>query len=153
MLIDRIDQAINYSARNNQVCAGIYLDMDRFKPINDTYGHAIGDLVLQAVAIRLKHVMRETDTLSRLSGDEFFILARDIQSAEAAEKLAIKLQSQFEVPIIFKDPSVVVNLSASIGICIFPGKDDTALSVIQQADQAMCLIKHDAGAGIAFADS
>lgn len=150
LLIDRIDQAINYSVRTNQLCAGIFLDLDKFKPINDTYGHGAGDLVLQTVASRLRHVVREVDTLSRLGGDEFFVLAQDIHSYEAAEMLAQKLLQQIETPLtVHGIPEA--HLSASIGICIFPYPEVTAVDVIRRADQAMYQVKRSGKAGIAIA--
>lgn len=151
LLRDRIDQAIHYSTRANQLCAGIFLDLDKFKPINDTYGHAVGDIVLQAVATRLKAVMREADTLSRLGGDEFFVLAQDIQTPEAAEILAHKLQQQLEAPLMLRGVPSINDLSASIGICIFPYDNVTAVDVIRRADQAMYQVKRGAKAGAAFA--
>lgn len=141
LLIDRIDQAINYSARNDQLCAGLFLDLDNFKPINDTYGHAVGDLVLQEVATRLKRVTREADTLSRLGGDEFFVLARDIQSEEDAEILANKLKEQLLLPFTLQNLPFITKISVSIGICLFPYRDATAIDVIRRADYAMYQIK------------
>lgn len=151
LLMDRVDQAINYSVRNDQLCAGLYLDLDRFKPINDTYGHAIGDQVLQEVAQRFRGVLRDSDTLSRLGGDEFFILARDIGTRDAAEVMANKLLQQLEKPIVLKNLPPIDNLSASIGICIFPYRDVSAIDVVRRADQAMYDIKRGAKAGYAFA--
>ena len=153
LLIDRIEQAINYSTRNDQICAGFFLDLDRFKPINDTYGHAVGDLVLQEVSNRFRRVMREADTLSRLGGDEFFVLARDIQTQEAAEALASKLQQQLDVPLVIRNLAPITDLSASIGICIFPYKNVTAIDVIRRADQAMYQVKHGARGGAALASA
>ncbi|MDR5171646.1 diguanylate cyclase [Methylobacillus flagellatus] len=137
LLLDRIEQAINFSVRNNQVCAGLFIDLDKFKPINDTYGHLIGDIVLKEVATRLKYTMREADTLARLGGDEFFVLARDIGSAEAAEVMAEKLKRQFLAPIILDGLPPIRDLSASIGICVFPYRDVSAVDVIRRADHAM----------------
>jgi diguanylate cyclase (GGDEF)-like protein len=151
LLMDRIEQAINYSTRNDQICAGFFLDLDRFKPINDTYGHAVGDLVLQEVSNRFRRVMRETDTLSRLGGDEFFVLARDIQTEGAAEALARKLQQQLDIPLLIRNLAPITDLSASIGICIFPYKNVTAIDVVRRADQAMYQVKHGTRGGVALA--
>ena len=141
LLMDRVEQALNYASRNNQLCAGYFLDLDKFKPINDTYGHGIGDQVLQEISIRLKRVVRETDTLARLGGDEFFVLARDIGSKEAAEALALKLQQQLEAPLRLKTISLPENVSVSVGICLFPYKGATATDIIRRADQAMYRVK------------
>lgn len=141
LLLDRIGQAINLAIRNDQVCAGLFIDLDRFKPINDTYGHLIGDVVLKEVATRLKYTVREADTLARLGGDEFFILARDIGSPEAAQILAEKLQRQFLAPIILDGLPPIHDLSASIGVCVFPYRDVSAVDVIRRADHAMYEVK------------
>lgn len=141
LLIDRIDQALHYSIRNNQLCAGFFLDLDKFKPINDTYGHAVGDQVLQEIARRLKKVVREADTLCRLGGDEFFMLARDIHTEEAAYALAAKLEQQLEAPISLTSMPLTETVAVSIGICIFPYKGATAIDVIRRADHAMYEIK------------
>lgn len=137
LLQDRVEQALNYAVRNNQVCAAFFLDLDKFKPINDTYGHAVGDLVLQEIAARLKRVVRETDTLARLGGDEFFVLARDIQTAEAAQALAVKLEQQLEAPLMIGPLSRTENVSVSVGICLFPYKEATAIDIVRRADHAM----------------
>ncbi|MCB5184529.1 GGDEF domain-containing protein [Methylobacillus gramineus] len=137
LLLDRIEQAINYSTRNDQLCAGLFIDLDRFKPINDTYGHLIGDVVLKEVATRLKFTVREADTLARLGGDEFFVLARDIGTPEAAELLAEKLRMQLISPIILDGLPPIKDLSASIGVCVFPYRDVTAVDVIRRSDHAM----------------
>jgi diguanylate cyclase (GGDEF)-like protein len=137
LLMDRIEQALNYATRNEQLCAGYFLDLDKFKPINDTHGHAVGDQVLQEVANRLRKMVRETDTLSRLGGDEFFVLARDIGSKEAALALANKLQQQLDAPMEFSNIKLNENVSASIGICLFPYKGATAIDIIRRADHGM----------------
>lgn len=137
LLLDRVDQALRYSIRNNQLCAGFFLDLDKFKPINDTYGHAVGDQVLQEIAKRLQKVVREADTLSRLGGDEFFMLARDIHTEEAAYALAAKLEQQLEAPIALSNMPLMEAIEVSIGVCIFPYRDATAIDVIRRADHAM----------------
>jgi diguanylate cyclase (GGDEF)-like protein len=141
LLMDRIEQALNYALRNNQLCAGFFLDLDKFKPINDTYGHGIGDQVLQEISMRLKKIVRETDTLARLGGDEFFVLARDIGTKEAAQALALKLQQQLEAPLRLKTMTLPENVSVSVGICLFPYKGATATDIIRRADQAMYQVK------------
>lgn len=153
LLVDRIDQAINYATRNNQLCAGLFLDLDNFKPINDTYGHAVGDLVLREIVRRLKRAVREADTLARLGGDEFFVLARGLLSEDDAKILAGKLRKQIEKPIFFRSLPPITGLSVSIGICMFPYADVSAQDVIHRADQAMYQVKHSGKAGIAIAEA
>jgi diguanylate cyclase (GGDEF)-like protein len=141
LLMDRIEQALSYATRNEQLCAGFFLDLDKFKPINDTYGHAVGDQVLQEISARLKKMMRETDTLARLGGDEFFVLARDIKTKAAAEALAAKLEQQLEAPLRLKNIDLAESVAVSVGVCLFPYKGATAIDIIRRADQAMYLVK------------
>lgn len=137
LLLDRVEQALNYAVRNDQLCAAFFLDLDKFKPINDTYGHAVGDQVLQEIAVRLKRVVRETDTLARLGGDEFFVLARDIQTPERAQALAAKLEQQLEAPLKIGPLSSSETVSVSVGVCLFPYKGATAIDIVRRADHAM----------------
>jgi len=141
LLMDRVEQALSYAARSEQLCAGFFLDLDKFKPINDTYGHAVGDQVLQEISSRLKKMVRETDTLARLGGDEFFVLARDIKTKAAAEALALKLEQQLEAPLKLKNIDIAESVAVSVGICLFPYKGATAIDIIRRADQAMYLVK------------
>lgn len=150
LLYDRIEQGINYALRSKQTYAALFIDLDKFKPINDTYGHAVGDLVLLEVTNRFKQVMREADTLSRLGGDEFFVLAKNIPQ-EAAMGLASKLLKQLEPPIVLANMAPIKNLSASIGVCMFPYPNATAIDVVRRADHAMYDVKHAGRAGIAMA--
>jgi len=142
LLMDRVEQALSYATRNEQLCAGFFLDLDKFKPINDTYGHAVGDQVLQEISARLKKMVRETDTLARLGGDEFFVLARDIKTRAAAEALALKLEQQLEAPLKLRSIELAENVAVSVGVCLFPYKGATAIDIIRRADQAMYLVKH-----------
>jgi diguanylate cyclase (GGDEF)-like protein len=151
LLYDRIEQAISFSARNDQLCAGLFLDLDQFKPINDAYGHAIGDAVLQEVTARFKQVLRETDTLARLGGDEFFVLANNIHAQDTAVGLAKKLLQKLEMPIEIPGVATIKNLSVSIGISLFPYKYATAEDIVRQADQSMYEIKRAGKAGISVA--
>lgn len=148
LLIDRIEQAIHDSIRNNQVCAAFYLDLDNFKNINDIYGHATGDFVLMEVSKRLKASIRAADTVARLSGDEFFVLARDIQNVEHAKVFGNKLLSQISQPYSLNDEQLETLLSASIGICMFPYDHISPLDVIDRADRAMYEVKLAEKSGI-----
>ena len=98
LLIDRIEQVILDSRRNNQFCAGFFLDLDNFKEVNDTYGHAVGDAVLNEVSKRLTATIRAADTVARLSGDEFFVLARDVKNKAQAEAFGHKLLRKINKP-------------------------------------------------------
>lgn len=148
LLMDRINQAILESRRNNQVSAAFFIDLDNFKEINDTYGHATGDMVLIEVASRLKSNTRAVDTVARLAGDEFFILAQDIKNEELAQIFGHKLLSQIDLPYFVDHKPLSHQISASIGVCLFPYPGVTALDIIAKADRAMYEVKLTEKSGI-----
>jgi diguanylate cyclase (GGDEF)-like protein len=126
------------SARTPTAKVGLlYIDLDGFKPVNDTYGHAAGDEVLQNVASRIGEVARPQDTVARLGGDEFAVLAPRT-SAEDLRRLAARLDAELEVPHLIHGQEVVVG--ASIGTDLASIGDDLATS-LQRADQAMYVVK------------
>ena len=142
LLEDRIVQAINMASRTNIDCAGIFIDLDNFKSINDRYGHAVGDLYLKEVADRLRDITREADTIARISGDEFFLLLLDTKSEEAVLGLAQKIQENLKDEFLLGDQFKLTGLGASIGICMFPYKNCTPQDIINRADKAMYKVKH-----------
>ncbi|CAG0990916.1 putative signaling protein [Methylophilaceae bacterium] len=152
LLEDRLELAISQSVRDERLCAGLFIDLDGFKDINDTYGHDVGDMFLQEVSARLKDIMREADTLSRIGGDEFFVLARDIPTKKAAQVLGHKLLHQLQEPFILSDFHTIPGITASIGVCLFPYKHCTSADIVRRADHAMYKIKRGGKAGIAFAE-
>ncbi len=151
LLDDRLEQAISQASRDERTCAGLFIDLDGFKSINDSYGHDIGDFFLKEVAARFKDIMREADTLSRIGGDEFFVLARDIQTTDAAKILADKLLNQLQAPFMLDNEIIAPSITASIGICIFPYNHCTPVDIVRRADQAMYEVKRGNKAGVAFA--
>ncbi len=151
LLLDRIEQVIYDASRNNQFCVGYFLDLDNFKIINDTYGHAVGDGVLTEASNRLKAAIRATDTVARLSGDEFFVLARDIKNKEQALAFGHKLLRRLSMPYHIGGKTVSTTLSASIGACLFPYVGVTPLDLIEKADHAMYQVKLSGKSGIAMA--
>ncbi|MEQ1602359.1 MAG: GGDEF domain-containing protein [Methylophilaceae bacterium] len=151
LLNDRLELAVSQALRDERQSAGFFIDLDGFKAINDTYGHQIGDLVLREVATRFKEVMREADTLSRIGGDEFFVLAKDISTESFAKFFAGKLLNQLQKPFNLSEAFMLPGMTASIGICIFPYKHCTAVDIIRRADHAMLEVKRGAKAGIFFA--
>ena len=142
LLEDRIVQAINMATRTNTLCAGLFIDLDNFKSINDQYGHQIGDLYLKEVASRLQDITREADTLARISGDEFFLLMLDVKDEESVLGLAQKIQENLIGQFLLKDQFKLTGLGASIGLCMFPYKNCTSLDIISRADKAMYKVKH-----------
>lgn len=151
LLSDRLEQAIAQSRREIPTCAGLYLDLDGFKLVNDTQGHEAGDEVLKIVSSRLRIIVRRADTVARLGGDEFFIVARGIESAEAAEVLAKRVLVAVQERIPLGNGNTVA-IGVSIGICLFPYPDCTPHEIIHRADHAMYAVKRSGKAGYAFAD-
>jgi diguanylate cyclase (GGDEF)-like protein len=137
LLDDRMRQALALARRDAERHAGFFVDLDGFKGINDRFGHEVGDIALREIARRLVAATRETDTISRLGGDEFFLLVQDIGSCDAATHLADKLIGIIEQPIAGLPDAPA--LSASIGICLFPqvGQENTPEAIIRNADLAM----------------
>jgi diguanylate cyclase (GGDEF)-like protein/PAS domain S-box-containing protein len=141
LLNDRIDQAIALAHRQRKSIAVLFLDLDRFKYINDSLGHAIGDKVLQAVSVRLVASVRGSDTVSRQGGDEFVVLLSEIAYPEAAAVSAQKILSLVTQPQCIEGHDLHVN--ASIGISIYPEDGEDAETLIKNADMAMYHAKED----------
>lgn len=149
LLHDRIEQALARSQRTDDPIAVLFLDLDRFKPVNDEHGHATGDAVLQEVAERLRHQVRGSDTVARLGGDEFVVVAEGIDR-EIAGLVAHRLVEAIDHPI-FLDATTTVSVSASIGVAWGRPGSLSAATIISHADQAMYDAK-GAGVAVAFAD-
>ena len=139
--LDRLRQAFASAQRGAMPFAILYLDLDHFKPVNDTLGHPVGDLLLQEVAKRLKSCTRETDLVSRLGGDEFAVLQGDVNEAASAGILAAKLQTALSVPFLLNDNDV--RISVSIGICPYIPGISSADDMLVQADLALYRSKNE----------
>ncbi|GGC80793.1 putative bifunctional diguanylate cyclase/phosphodiesterase [Marinobacter halophilus] len=136
---DRLELAITQARRSEQKLAVMFLDLDRFKVVNDTLGHAMGDRLLQAVTHRLEKCLRRGDTLSRFGGDEFTLLLPSIHSPEDARGIAKKLIQALKDPFQLGNHEVFVGVS--IGIAVFPDAGNTMDQLIQNADIAMYHVK------------
>lgn len=132
---ERIDEAIKRAVRHEKCGALLFLDLDRFKLINDSLGHDAGDKLLITVAKRIQGSMRDTDMVFRLSGDEFVIILEDLAKAESASNVARRTLEQMSRPIMLNDFEVIINIS--IGITAFPKPDATADTLLKEADIAM----------------
>lgn len=132
---DRFSRAIAHSKRSNSLLAICFLDLDDFKPVNDNYGHEIGDYLLVEVAERLKSHIREEDTVSRQGGDEFALLLGDLESFEQCEQMLERLQYALSRPYIIDGHNH--NISASIGITLYPNDNSEPDTLMRHADQAM----------------
>ena len=135
LLNDRIAQALAQARRADQHVAVLFLDLDGFKVVNDSFGHAFGDALLCSVAARLATVVRESDTIARLGGDEFVILLRNLARAEDAVHVASKVLAAFSEPL--QQDARDLHLSVSIGISVFPEDGDTCDTLLKHADVAM----------------
>lgn len=137
---DRLRLALCQRRRNKNSLAVMFLDIDGFKEINDSFGHACGDTLLQTFSVRLKSCLRGSDTLARISGDEFTILIPEIESPEDTTKIAQKIIDEFKIP--FKMDHIEITIGVSIGIAISPADGDSDEELIQKADWAMYYVKH-----------
>lgn len=148
---DRLNQSIYQAQRDQHRLAVMFLDVDGFKDINDTYGHDAGDQILVDIAHRLKRCLRKTDTLARLGGDEFIVILPWIKSISDAAIVAKKILKDFTIPyqvMVAGKPQVM--LTASIGISIFSKDGDTTQELIKRADAAMYEIKTSGKNGFQF---
>ena len=132
---DRLSQSLARAERHEKLVGILFLDLDRFKNINDTLGHLFGDLLIQATAKRLLEVVRKEDTVARLGGDEFTIVLTDIANVEDAAQVAQKIAALFSQPFHLGEHEVFV--STSIGITFYPFDDSDIENLIKNADTAM----------------
>jgi diguanylate cyclase (GGDEF)-like protein/PAS domain S-box-containing protein len=141
LLMDRIDHSLQNAFREGSQAAVLFLDLDRFKGINDTYGHEVGDGLLRETAKRITNLVRKEDTVSRYAGDEFVVFMENIPDAKSPAKLAKKLIDTFNAPVYIK--GYRLKISTSVGISLFPqdGKDTETL--IKNADAAMYRAKRE----------
>ncbi|MBX3651094.1 MAG: sensor domain-containing diguanylate cyclase [Burkholderiales bacterium] len=146
--IDLVENNLLRARRNRSRFALFFVDLDRFKPVNDSCGHAAGDELLKAVAARLRGALRESDIVGRFGGDEFLVLLPDIaQPADAvgvAEKIGAALDRTFELPC------GQFSISSSIGIAIYPDNGRAVDRLIENADLAMYEVKKDGGGSYRF---
>lgn len=144
LFIDRLEHGLALSRRIGDRLALVFIDLDRFKPVNDTYGHQVGDRLLIQVADRLRSCLRTSDTAARVGGDEFIVLLHGIRDAEDAmnvsQKMRVRLQEPFDL-----GEGIVVTISASFGVVLDPPNGLDADALNQQADKAMYRSKQRGG--------
>ena len=135
LFLDRLHQALAAARRQHKRFALMFLDLDRFKEVNDAHGHQAGDLVLQEVARRLTGCVRSVDTVSRLGGDEFVVLLADIGGADQAAHVAATVMNALSLPIAAGEQDL--SLRVSIGISMYPGDGEEVETMLKHADVAM----------------
>jgi diguanylate cyclase (GGDEF)-like protein len=141
LLDDRIGQAIIHAQRGKFDAAGLYIDIDGFKTINDTWGHEVGDWILVRTSERILSVLHPENTLSRIGGDEFFLLLEKVASEHEAVSVAKGLIRVLALPFSHPEIPEPLSISASIGICLFPFHQCSTKTIIHTADQAMYHVK------------
>lgn len=140
LLLDRLGQAIARAQRSEKPLVLLYMDMDGFKAVNDSAGHDAGDDVLRQIARRLSGLVREQDTVGRLSGDEFVVILEDLESPELVNTVVRKIQDAMAAP--FHYDGLTFLLGASVGTARYPDDGRTASALLQTADMAMYAEKH-----------
>ncbi len=146
LLIDRIDRSIAHARRNDRAVGVLFVDLDRFKEVNDSFGHAAGDSLLKAVANRLRDCVRDEDTVARLSGDEFVVLLPHLNATSEVLVVAERVLEALAHPFTVAEEHVLV--AASVGIAVYPDDGATAEEVLGSADAAMYHAKVEVGSRI-----
>jgi diguanylate cyclase (GGDEF)-like protein/PAS domain S-box-containing protein len=147
MLFDRLEQAIDHSREQRTLVALLLMDLDRFKEVNDTFGHHFGDVLLRQVAFRLRNQLGTYDTVARLGGDEFAVVLPDTPDANAAANMARGILNTLQQPFVVEGQ--VLEVGASIGIALYPAHGTDARTLLRHADVAMYSAKQGQG-GYAF---
>ncbi|QCF25921.1 diguanylate cyclase [Hydrocarboniclastica marina] len=141
LFTDRLNLGITHARRNNQKLAVMFLDLNRFKAVNDNYGHGVGDQLLRDVTERLKACLREGDTLSRFGGDEFTLLLPAVTTTEDARTIGAKLVRALREPFAIDEHDTAISIGISIGVALFPDAGETADQLVERADVAMYNVK------------
>ncbi|WP_394170094.1 diguanylate cyclase domain-containing protein [Saccharospirillum alexandrii] len=135
LLADRFKIAISTASRNNQRFGCFFLDLDKFKPVNDLYGHAVGDRVLQIIAHRMESIVRSIDTVTRIGGDEFILIIQGLNTVDEYINLAERLVREISIPIDIG--SCLLYVGASVGIAIYPDHGSSIEQLLSASDAAM----------------
>jgi len=140
LLEDRLDHDINKAQRERELLGLLFIDLDRFKPINDQFGHEVGDWLLQEVAQRMRRALRASDTVARIGGDEFVALLPDIKTIEDVRGITNKIHAELQRPLTTPG-GIALETSASIGVAIYPENGQTARELLRYGDEAMYRVK------------
>lgn len=136
---DRLNQGIAYAKRSASLLAVLYMDLDRFKWVNDNRGHAAGDELLQQVAQRAKAILRDSDTVARLGGDEFLVVLSAVDGLAEAQALAQRMVAAMNTPFNLRDGEV--SIGASVGIAMYPRDAESVDHLIECADAGLYAAK------------
>jgi diguanylate cyclase (GGDEF)-like protein len=148
LLADRLEKALERAQRNGSAVSLLFVDLDRFKPVNDSLGHVVGDRLLQQVATRLQGCVRSSDTVCRYGGDEFIVMLPDIAHPHDAAICADKILASLSAPFSIGEHEL--NISASVGIAGSQSGATDSTTLMQQADAAMYQVKAEGRKGFRF---
>jgi diguanylate cyclase (GGDEF)-like protein len=143
LLRDRLELTLARVERRARGCGVLFLDLDGFKAVNDSFGHDVGDALLVAVGERLRALVRPSDTVARFGGDEFVVLCDDLLGPEEATKVADRIVTALADPLEVDGKEHVVGVS--IGVALADGREEGADALIRRADEAMYAVKQDGG--------
>ena len=135
LMWDRLEQAVHLAQRQKSLVATVLIDLNNFKSINDTFGHEAGDVVLKVVARRLQASVRDSDTVARMSGDEFVLILANQPTLRFTLRMVERVRASFAIPVSFKDQEIPIG--ASVGVSLYPHDGSTATELVRAADLAM----------------
>jgi diguanylate cyclase (GGDEF)-like protein len=148
---DRLNQELARAKRDNGRFAVIFLDLDQFKPVNDSFGHAVGDQLLVQVAQRLQKSIRAVDTVGRIGGDEFVVLVTGLSGEDVVLNMTEKINQSLRQ--VFMVDGHELHISASLGVAVYPEDGSDEFTLTRCADEAMYRVKNGVQAGISRASS
>jgi diguanylate cyclase (GGDEF)-like protein len=145
---ERLDHALAVARRHDRAIALLFVDLDRFKDVNDAVGHLSGDEVLKGMALRLTKSIRDTDTVARIGGDEFIVLAEDVTNQVDVNEFGLRLLEALSAPFVLNGQEC--RIGASIGVAMFPNDGEDAATLLKNADVAMYRAKESGGNSLSF---
>jgi diguanylate cyclase (GGDEF)-like protein/PAS domain S-box-containing protein len=152
LFYDRLNKSLSHAKRNNNTFALLFMDLNKFKKVNDNFGHNAGDILLKMIAKRFSHCLREVDTVARLGGDEFAIILTSINESQNAAFVSQRIIACFEKPF-FVRKDIECNIGISIGITVYPSDGHDADTLIKNADVTMYRAKEKGGNSYQFYNS
>lgn len=148
LFAEHLTQGIEYAKRYQRPLAVLFIDVDKFKSVNDLHGHSVGDQLLRHVADVLRHCIRKVDIAARFGGDEFVVMLGNLDESDDSTVIASRIASQLQEPVVLD--SIRVKVTCSIGIAVYPDDGDDCEALLRASDEAMYRIKHRGGDGFQF---